>query len=118
MLYVLFNILLFFIEVNFFFKKNDSGNTSGFSLLDDVFTITNSSFNFLGDLALVGFSFVAMGIALVAFLLFIPLQLYYINRKYKNHKKKFLFSLLASFTIVILLKLMMYLWMFIDMNYL
>ncbi|QWX83003.1 hypothetical protein H0I23_11080 [Cellulophaga sp. HaHaR_3_176] len=120
LLYLAFNISLFFIEIIFIFKKNDTIYTSntGFNSLDDLVTISNSAFNFLGELALVSFSFIAMGLALIAFLLFIPVYIYFIKPKYKNHKKRFLFSLLASFVVVIVLKLILYTWMFIDLNYL
>jgi hypothetical protein len=118
-LYLTFNIVVFFIEINLFFKKNNtsySGN-SGISLLDDFFALSHASFNVLGELAIVGFSFVAMGIALVAFLFFIPLQVYFLKPKYKTSKKKFLFSLLAAFCIVMIIKLIVYIWMFVDLNY-
>lgn len=118
-LYLAFNIVLFFIEINLFFKKNNSSysGNSGINSLDDFFALSHASFNVLGELAIVGFSFVAMGIALVAFLLFIPFQVYVIKPKYKTSKKKFLFSLLAAFSIVMILKLIVYIWMFVDLNY-
>ncbi|WP_158849383.1 hypothetical protein [Algibacter sp. L1A34] len=68
-LYLAFNIVLFFIEINLFFKKNNTSYSSNSAInsLDDFFALSHASFNVLGELAIVGFSFVAMGITLVAF---------------------------------------------------
>jgi hypothetical protein len=117
-LYLAFNIVLFFIEINFFFQNHDASysSNSGISTLDDFLTLVHTSFNTLEELAILGFSFVAVGVALVAFLLFIPIQIYVIKPKYKTSNKKFLFSLLAACSVVIILKLIGYIWMFVDLN--
>ncbi len=119
LLYLAFNSMLFFIELFFLFKKNNSdySNPSGSNSLDDFLAFSSATFNFLGELAIVGFSFVATSIALIAFLLFIPIQIYFIKPKYNDSNHKFLYSLLASFAMVLLLKLLMYVWMIIDLNY-
>ncbi|WP_282164742.1 hypothetical protein [Cellulophaga baltica] len=119
LLYLAFNSMLFFIELFFLFKKNNSdySNPSGSNSLDDFLAFSSATFNFLGELAIVGFSFAAIGIALIAFLLFIPIQIYFIKPKYNDSNHKFLYSLLASFAMVLLLKLLMYVWMIIDLNY-
>jgi len=119
LLYLAFNISLFFIEINFFFKNHDASysSNSGISALDDFFTFINTSYSAFAELAILSFKFVAMGIALVAFLLFIPIQIYVIKPKYKTSKKKFLFSLLAACSVVVILKLIGYIWMVVDLNY-
>jgi len=119
LLYLAFNMGLFFIEINFFFKNHDASysSNSGINALDDFFTFINTSYSAFAELAILSFKFVAMGIALVAFLLFIPIQIYVIKPKYKASKKKFLFSLLAACSVVVILKLIGYIWMVVDLNY-
>ena len=118
-LYLLFNAVLFFIEVSVLFTTND-GFTGGseFESVDDVLEALNVVFNILEGMVMVFYLYTAIGLTIVALLLFIPVQVYYINRKFKNHRKKFLYSLLASFAVVMTLKLLLYAWMFIDLNYL
>ena len=117
-LYFLFNAVLFFIEISVLFTTNDSfTGGSGFESVDDILEAFNVVFNILEGMVMVFYLYTVIGLAIVALLLFIPVQVYYINRKFKNHKKKFLYSLLASFTIVMTLKLLLYAWMFIDLNY-
>ncbi len=112
-IYLLFNAVIFFIEIHVLFKKNDTNysSNSGFSLLDQFF-------NILEGFAIVGFVYAAVGLTIVSFMLFIPLQIYYIEVKYKNNKNKFWFSLLVSFSVVIILKLILHCWRFVDLNYL
>lgn len=118
-LYLLFNAVLFFIEISVLFTTNDSfTGVSGFESVDDILEALNVVFNILEEMVMVFYFYTAIGLAIVALLLFIPVQVYYINRKFKNHKKKFLYSLLASFAVVMTLKLLLYTWMFIDLNYL
>ncbi|MFV1449373.1 hypothetical protein VBZ51_09515 [Maribacter sp. HS] len=118
-LYLLFNAVLFFIEVSVLFTTNDGFTSgSGFESVDDVLEALNVVFNILEGMVMVFYLYTAIGLAIVALLLFIPVQVYYINRKFKNHRKKFLYSLLASFAVVMTLKLLLYAWMFIDLNYL
>jgi len=118
-LYLLFNAVLFFIEVSVLFTTNDGfTGGSGFESVDDVLEALNVVFNILEGMVMVFYLYTAIGSAIVALLLFIPVQVYYINRKFKNHRKKFLYSLLASFAVVMTLKLLLYAWMFIDLNYL
>ncbi|APA62977.1 hypothetical protein [Maribacter sp. 1_2014MBL_MicDiv] len=118
-LYLLFNAVLFFIEVSVLFTTNDGfTGGSGFESVDDVLEALNVVFNILEGMVLVFYLYTAIVLAIVALLLFIPVQVYYINRKFKNHRKKFLYSLLASFAVVMTLKLLLYAWMFIDLNYL
>lgn len=118
-LYLLFNAVLFFIEVSVLFTTNDGfTGGSGFESVDDVLEALNVVFNILEGMVMVFYLYTAIGLAIVALLLFIPVQVYYINRKFKNHRKKFLYSLLASFAVVMTLKLLLYAWMFIDLNYL
>lgn len=118
-LYLLFNAVLFFIEISVLFTTNDSfTGGSGFESVDDILEAFNVVFNILEGMVMVFYLYTAIGLAIVALLLFIPVQVYYINRKFKNHKKKFLYSLLASFAVVMTLKLLLYAWMFIDLNYL
>ncbi|KSA14120.1 hypothetical protein [Maribacter dokdonensis] len=117
--YLLFNAVLFFIEVSVLFTTNDGfTGGSGFESVDDVLEALNVVFNILEGMVMVFYLYTAIGLAIVALLLFIPVQVYYINRKFKNHRKKFLYSLLASFAVVMTLKLLLYAWMFIDLNYL
>jgi len=117
--YILFNAVLFLIEIRVLFTTNDGFTSgSGFQSVDDILEALNVVFNILEDMVMVFYFYTAIGLAIVALLLFIPVQVYYINRKFKNHKKKFLYSLLASFTVVMTLKLLLYAWMFIDLNYL
>lgn len=118
-LYLLFNAVLFFIEVSVLFTTNDGFTSgSGFESVDDVLEALNVVFNILEGMVMVFYLYTAIGLAIVALLLFIPVQVYYINRKFKNHRKKFLYSLLTSFAVVMTLKLLLYAWMFIDLNYL
>jgi len=118
-LYFLFNALLFFIEVSVLFTTNDGfTGGSGFESVDDILEALNVVFNILEGMVMVFYLYTAIGLAIVALLLFIPVQVYYINRKFKNNSKKYWYSLLASFGVVVLLKLLMYSWMYIDMNYL
>ena len=114
-IYLSFNVIIFFLEISIFFKQNNKANksNSGFSLLDGFLNLLNSFFDFIGTLALIALAYMDAILALVAFLLFIPIQIYFINPKYKNNKK-FLFSVLASLSVVILLKLIMYGSMLID----
>ncbi|WP_396634140.1 hypothetical protein [Maribacter sp. R86514] len=101
------------------FTTNDGFTSgSGFQSVDDILEALNVVFNILEDMVMVFYFYTAIGLAIVALLLFISVQVYYINRKFKNHKKKFLYSLLASFAVVMTLKLLLYAWMFIDLNYL
>lgn len=117
-LYFLFNAVLFFIEIIVLFTTNDGfTGVSGFESVDDILEAFNVVFNILEGMVMVFYLYTVIGLAIVALLLFIPVQVYYINRKFKNHKKKFLYSLLASFTVVMTLKLLLYAWMFIDLNY-
>jgi len=111
--------VLFFIEISVLFTTN-YGFTggSGFESVDDILEALNVVFNILEGMVMVFYLYTVIGLAIVALLLFIPVQVYYINRKFKNHKKKFLYSLLASFAVVMTLKLLLYAWMFIDLNYL
>ncbi|WP_430425308.1 hypothetical protein [Maribacter litoralis] len=118
-LYLLFNVVLFFIEISVLFTTNDGfTGGSGFESVDDILEALNVVFNILEGMVMVFYLYTAIGLTIVALLLFIPVQVYYINRKFKNHKKKFLYSLLASFAVVMTLKLLLYAWMFIDLNYL
>ena len=119
-IYLLFNTIIFFIEIYVLFKKDTTSysSNSGFSLLDVFFNRSDSFFSILEGFAILGFTYLSIGISIVAFIFFMPLQIYYIQPKYKHNNKKFLFSLLASFSVVILLKLMLYCWMFVDLNYL
>lgn len=119
-IYLLFNSIIFFIEIYVLFKKDNTSYSSnrGFSLLDVFFNMSNSVFSTLEGFAILGFTYLSIGISIMAFILFIPLQIYYIEPKYKYNNKNFLFSLLASFSVVVLLKLVLYCWMFVDLNYL
>jgi len=119
-LYLLFNSVLFIIELKVLFKRDTysySGG-SGVETLDDILEAFNAIFSVLESMAMVFYLYSAIGLTIVAFILFIPVQVYYINRKFKNNSKKYWYSLLASFGVVVLLKLLMYSWMYIDMNYL
>jgi len=120
LIYVIFNAVLFFIEISILFNNDTTSHrsNSGFDWMDKALTITNSAFSFLEDLAFLIFSFISAGIMLVAFLIYIPIQIYVITPKYKEDKKRFLYSLLASFSLVIILKLIVYAWALIDINYL
>jgi len=118
-LYLLFNAVLFFIEIRVLFTTNDGFTSgSGFESVDDILEAFNAIFSVLESMAMVLYLYSAIGLAIVAFILFIPVQVYYINRKFSNHRKKYWYSLLASFGVVVLLKLLIYSWMYIDMNYL
>lgn len=119
-LYILFNAVLFFIEISVLFKRSNQNyrGNSGLNSVDDILEAFNAIFSVLESMAMVFYLYSAIGLAIVAFILFIPVQVYYINRKFKNNSKKYWYSLLASFGVVVLLKLLMYSWMYIDMNYL
>ncbi|MEP2278827.1 hypothetical protein [Maribacter sp.] len=119
-LYLLFNAVLFFIEVSILFEGGDSSysSNSGLNSIDDILEAFSAIFNVLEGVVMVFYFYWSIGMVIIGLLLFIPVQVYYINRKYKHHRKKFWFSLLASFVVVIGLKLLMYSWMYIDMNYL
>ncbi|SHK31985.1 hypothetical protein SAMN04488007_2736 [Maribacter aquivivus] len=119
LLYLLFNTVLFFIEVSILFDTNNSSNSgiSGFDSIDALLEGFNAFFDVLQGMALLFFFYASIASAIFALLLFIPVQLYFINRKFKNHSRKFLYSLLASFALVILLKLPKYIFMFIEMTY-
>ncbi|SIQ53779.1 hypothetical protein SAMN05421797_1026 [Maribacter ulvicola] len=119
-LYVLFNSVFFFIEINTLFghKESNHSGSSGVASIDDVLKVFSLLLNVLESIAIVGYLYVAIGVAIIALILFVPVQVYYINRKFKNYRKKFWYSLMASFAVVILVKLVMYSWMYIDMNYL
>lgn len=119
-IYTLFNIGLFFIELNFFFKKKPKTNksNSGIETLDVLIDVGHFFLDALNSFAIFIHASIDLSIALVAFLLFIPVQLRYIKPNYKRgSKKKFLYSVLASFVVLMLLKLIMYIWMFIDTSY-
>ncbi|WP_405397510.1 hypothetical protein [Maribacter sp. Asnod2-G09] len=119
LLYLLFNTALFFIEVRILFDTNDSSSSgvSGFDSIDALLVGFNAFFDVLQSVALLFFFYASIASAIFALLLFIPVQIYFINRKFKNHRRKFLYSLLASFALVILLKLPKYIFMFIEMTY-
>lgn len=118
-LYILFNAVLFLIEIRVLFTTNDGFTSgSGFETVDDILEAFSAIFELLEGVTIVFYFYAAIGLALMALLLFIPVQVYYINRKFSNHRKKYWYSLLASFGVVVLLKLLMYSWMYIDMNYL
>ncbi|MEP2238370.1 MAG: hypothetical protein ABJI22_08425 [Maribacter sp.] len=119
-LYLLFNAVLFFIEVSVLFKGEDSSysSNSGLNSIDDILEAFSAIFNVLEGIVMVYYFYWSISLVIIGLLLFIPVQVYYINRKFNNHRKKFWYSLLASFVVVILLKLLMYCWMYIDMNYL
>ncbi|MDF4202624.1 hypothetical protein PXD56_06650 [Maribacter sp. SA7] len=118
-LYLLFNAVLFLIEIRVLFTTNDGfTGGSGFESIDDILEAFSAIFNVLEGIVMVYYFYWSIGLVIIALLLFIPVQVYYINRKFNNHRKKFWYSLLASFVVVIGLKLLMYSWMYIDMNYL
>ncbi|WP_405414168.1 hypothetical protein [Maribacter sp. Asnod1-A12] len=119
-LYLLFNAVLFIIELKVLFRRDTSGYSggSGVETVDDILEAFNAIFSVLESMTMVFYLYSVIGLAIVALILFIPVQVYYINRKFKNNSKKYWYSLLASFGVVVLLKLLMYSWMYIDMNYL
>ena len=111
--------MLFLIEIRVLFTTNDGFTSgSGFETVDDILEAFSAIFELLEGVTIVFYFYAAIGLALMALLLFITVQVYYINRKFSNHRKKYWYSLLASFGVVVLLKLLMYSWMYIDMNYL
>ncbi|MEO9505495.1 MAG: hypothetical protein ABJF56_14035 [Maribacter dokdonensis] len=102
------------------FKRDTSGYSggSGVETVDDILEAISAMFNILESIAMIGYFYVTVALAILALVLFIPVQVYYIKPKFTNRSKSFWYSLLSSFVVVILLKLLMYCWMYIDMNYL
>lgn len=119
-IYIIFNIGLFFIELSIFFKEksNTYDSNSGIETLDVLIDVGHFFLNALNSFAIFFHTCIDICIALVAFLFFIPVQLRYIKPKYeKGSKKKFLYSVLASLLILMILKLIMYIWVLIDAIY-
>ncbi|CAN0596526.1 unnamed protein product, partial [Ectocarpus sp. 12 AP-2014] len=80
-LYLLFNAVLFFIEVSVLFTTNDGfTGGSGFESVDDVLEALNVVFNILEGMVLVFYLYTAIVLAIVALFLFIPVQVSFLNR--------------------------------------
>ncbi|CAN0586098.1 unnamed protein product [Ectocarpus sp. 12 AP-2014] len=119
-LYLLFNAALFIIELKVLFKRDTSGYSggSGVENVDDILGAIGAMFNILESIAMIGYFYVTVALAILALVLFIPVQVYYIKPKFTNRSKSFWYGLLASFAVVLVLKLLLYAWVFIDENYL
>ena len=119
-LYLLFNAVLFIIELKVLFKRDTSGYSggSGVETVDDILEAVGAMFNILESIAMIGYFYVTVALAILALVLFIPVQVYYIKPKFTNRSKSFWYGLLASFAVVLVLKLLLYAWVFIDENYL
>lgn len=120
LIYWAFNIGLFLVEVSVLFKKRTKSNKSntGADTLDFLLDVGIGFLDALSGLAVFIHGCLDSVIALVTLLFFIPVQLKYIKPNYQTgSKKKFLYSLLASLVVLMLLKLIMYIWIFIDGNY-
>lgn len=119
-IYIVFNVGLFFIEVSILFKKRTRSHKSntGSETLDVLLDFGAGVLDALSGLTILIHGCFDVVIALVAFLLSIPVQFKYIKPNYETgSKKKFLFSLLASLSVLMLLKLMFYIWLFMDGYY-
>lgn len=119
-LYLLFNVVLFIIELKVLFKRDTYGYSggSGVETVDDILEAVGAMFNILESIAMIGYFYVTVALAILALVLFIPVQVYYIKPKFTNRSKSFWYGLLASFAVVLVLKLMLYAWVFVDENYL
>ncbi|WP_286815064.1 MULTISPECIES: hypothetical protein [Maribacter] len=102
------------------FKRDTSGYSggSGVETVDDILEAISAMFNILESIAMIGYFYVTVALAILALVLFIPVQVYYIKPKFTNRSKSFWYGLLASFAVVLVLKLLLYAWVFIDENYL
>lgn len=113
--YLTFNISLYIIEMNILFKKSSSHtNSSGFEVLDVFLEVVDFFGSLLNSLAMLAFFCIDVGLAVVGFIIFVPLWLRVLKPKYQNNKNKFSFSLLIAFGIVIALKLILYVSMYFE----
>jgi len=119
-LYLLFNAVLFIIELKVWFKQDTYGYSggSGVETVDDILEAIGAMFNILESIAMIGYFYVTVALSILALILYIPVQVYFIKPKFTNRSKKFWYGLLVSFAVVLVLKLLLYAWFFVDENYL
>lgn len=121
LIYLTFNIAVFYIEISVLFKKRTSKHhhNTGSEVADLFLDLGTVFIDALSGLAVFIHGCLDSIIAVVAFLIFIPIQLKYIKHNFQEgSKKKFLYSVLAALAVVMLLKIIFYIWMFIDDSYL
>ena len=118
-IYLAFNVGLFFIEISFLFKKESKNykSNTGSETLDALFDVGSVFLNVLDGLGIFIHGCICIVIAIISFLIFIPIQFKHINPQYQGEKYKFLYSILAAIVVIMTLKLLLYIWMLFELYY-
>ena len=117
--YTLINIIMYLVERNIVFgEKMPFGEAhSGFEALDTFLNVGGFFLNVLSGLAEFVFLLKAIIVAVLGFLLFIPVNIKLIRPRFENENKKMLLGLFSALSIVLVFHLGFHLWEYIERYY-